>query len=82
MCLKIAGTDSGESGGSWEKELGREDGFDTAVEMYGKVQRPRFKRRTWGTLRAVSICEEAEVSSFDQREFSRFRLNRSGPRAP
>jgi hypothetical protein len=42
----------------------------TAVEMYGKVQRPRFKRRTWGTLRVVLICEWVKVSTFGRREFA------------
>jgi len=28
--------------------------------------RPRFKRRTWGTLCVVLVCELAKVSSFDR----------------
>src|SRR6266481_4053509 len=30
--------------------------------------RPRFRRRTWGTLRVGLSCESAKVTSYDQNE--------------
>jgi hypothetical protein len=43
--------------------------------------RPRFKRRTWGTLSVFLICGRPGISAFDQSEFDSFTIESSGPPA-
>ncbi len=43
-----------------------------------ETPRPRFKLRTWGTLRVVLSCEYAKASSFDRRESERIAIRHPG----
>jgi hypothetical protein len=43
--------------------------------------RPRFKKRTWGTLRVFLIYGQLGVSVFDQGEFGGFTIESFGPPA-
>ncbi len=40
--------------------------------------RPRFKQRTWGTLRVVLSCDCAKASALDRSEFERFGIRHPG----
>jgi putative transposase len=54
---------------------------DRRGRVRGESPRPRFKERTWGTLRVVLICECAKASSLGRAKFERRAISYPGPPA-
>jgi len=70
---------------SWGFYWGRTAGL-VAIDVEERDEqatpRPRFKRRTWGTLRVALVCEWGRDVSFDQHETSGFGSGSSEPSRP